>query len=316
MNFQTLVFLGRDDATLRQKTLEIAPQCEIVSRADIQSRPELVPQIEIAYEGLGGDNLKRATSLKWLQNGGAGVNHLPLEELSKRGVQVTNVRGIHARCIAEHLFGMLLMHTRQLDDARAQQERREWKHLGSNILSLYGKTLGILGAGEIGAQIARVGRAFEMEIIGLRNSGEPTPEIEAMFSPQTKIEFFSKCDVVMNILPQTGATRGFMGETEFEALPEGAIVANAGRGATIDTDALVRALQSGKIRAALLDVTDPEPLPSDHILWTLPNVFITPHYAGNHPEYNAEADVIWLDNLRLYLAGQKLHHRVDGAAGY
>lgn len=310
------ILIGRDDAELRQQTAQIAPEIELVSRADLQSNPELLAQIEIAYEGLRGDDLERAAGLRWLQKGGAGVNGLPLSDLERRGVQVTNVSGIHARCIAEHLFGMLLMATRSLDLALEAQHRGEWGKIGGQTLSLYGKTLGVLGAGEIGAQIARVGRAFEMEIVGMRQSGQPTPEIETMFSPAQKREFFAGCDIVMNVLPLTPQTRDFMAKPEFDALPEGAIVANAGRGATIQTDALVAALQSGRLRAALLDVTEPEPLPPNHVLWTLPGAFITPHFAGNHPEYNLEADAIFLDNLRLWVAGEPLHHVVDPRNGY
>ncbi len=312
----TKILIDRDDAELRHKTLEIAPQIELVSRADLEVNSDLISRIEVAYEGLHGDDLSRATGLKWLQTAGAGVNGLPLPELEQRGVQVTNTSGIHANCITEHLFGMLLMATRSLDLALEAQQKREWARVGSKTWSLYGKTLGVLGAGEIGGQIARVGRAFEMKIIGLSRGGTPTSEIESMFSPDQKREFFAQSDIVMNVLPLTEQTRGFMGQNEFEALPGGAIVANAGRGATIDTEALVSALQSGKVRAALLDVTEPEPLPADHILWSLPGVFITPHYSGVHPEYNAEADAIWLDNLRLYVAGESLHHLVDNAAGY
>ncbi|PQV64023.1 Phosphoglycerate dehydrogenase [Abditibacterium utsteinense] len=316
MNSPTFLLSGRDDAAFPQKIKEIAPHIEIVSPAQFKQNPNLISQIEIAYDGLRGDDLARATSLKWLQNSGAGVDGLPLQQLEERGVLVTNVSGIHARCITEHLFGMLLGVTRELDTARKQQENREWKHLGGDVISLYGKTLGILGAGEIGNQIARAGRAFEMKPIGLRRSGEPTTEIETMFSPENKLEFFAQSEIVMNILPLTDATRGFMGDAEFDALPDGAILLNAGRGATIDTDALGRALQSGKLRAALLDVTDPEPLPPLHFLWNSPNVFITPHYSGAHPEYNDEADAIFFDNLRLYLKGEPLHHLVNFEAGY
>ncbi len=316
MNHKTTLLLGRDDAAFSQKIKEIAPHLEIISPAHFKENPDLLSHIEIAVDGLRGDDLARATSLKWLQNSGAGVDGLPLEDLEKRGVLVTNVSGIHARCITEHLFGMLLGVTRELNTARKQQEKREWKHLGGEVISLYGKTLGVLGAGEIGNQIARVGRAFEMKPIGLRRSGEPTAEIEIMFSPENRLEFFAQSPIVMNVLPLTESTRGFMGEAEFEALPNGAIILNAGRGATIDMGALGRALQSGKLRAACLDVTEPEPLPPSHFLWDLPNVFITPHYSGAHPEYNAEADAIFLDNLRLYLAGKPLHHVVNTREGY
>lgn len=316
MNPQITVLIGRDDAELRQKTLEIAPQIELVSRPEIESNPEIVQRIEIAYDGLRGDDLERATALKWLHNSGAGVNNLPLAELEARGVTLSNTSGIHAHCIAEHLFGMLLMATRSLDLALEAQKQAKWARIGADTLSLRGKTLGVLGVGAIGAQTARVGRALGMKTIGLRRGGESHPDIETMFSPASKLDFFAQSDVVMNVLPLTDETRDFMGQTEFEALPDGALVANAGRGATIDTNALVAALQSGKLRAALLDVTNPEPLPSDHILWSLPGVFITPHYAGVHPEYNAESDAIWLDNLRLYVAGEALHHVVDKTAGY
>ncbi len=316
MNAQTTLFLSRDDAELRQKIAEVAPQIEIVSRAQLKDHPERLEQIEIAYGGLNRDQISRATALKWFQNGGAGVNGLPLSELFAREVQITTVSGIHARCIAEHLFGMLLSLTRELHTAREHQNRREWKPLGGNILSLYGKTLGVLGVGAIGAQIARVGRAFEMKPIGLRRGGAGHPEIETMYTSENRLEFFARSQIVMNVLPLTDATRGFMGEAEFDALPDGAIILNAGRGATIDTPALLGALESGKLRAALLDVTDPEPLPADHPLWEMPNVFITAHYAGAHPEYNAEADAIFLDNLRLYLKDEPLHHVVDKTAGY
>ncbi|RYG72832.1 D-2-hydroxyacid dehydrogenase [bacterium] len=229
---------------------------------------------------------------------------------------VTNVSGIHARAITEHLFGMLLSSTRALNLAYEGQKEKRWEHLGSKVVSLYGKTLGILGAGAIGLQCAKVGKAFEMKTIGLSRSGKAHPDVETMYTPDQKIEFFKQCDVVMNLLPMTEEARGFMSDAEFDALPEGAIVLNAGRGGTIDTAALMRALESGRLKAALLDVTDPEPLPADHPLWTTPNVFISPHYSGSHPEYNAEADEIFLDNLRLYLAGEPLHHVVDKNAGY
>lgn len=316
MNSKTQILIGRDDAELCRQTAAISPQIEVVSRAQIEKNPALLAQIEIAYDGLRGEDFTRATGLKWLQSAGAGVNNLPLQDLESRGVTVTNVSGIHAHCIAEHLFGMLLMATRSLDLALEAQKQAQWARRDWPTISLSGKTLGVLGTGEIGTQIARVGRAFGLKIIGLRRGGEAHPDIETMFSPQNKLDFFAQSDIVMNTLPLTEETRGFLGHREFETLPRGAIVANAGRGATIDTDALIAAMQSGKLRAALLDVTEPEPLPDNHILWQMPGVFITPHYAGTHPEYNVEADAIWLDNLRLYLAGENLHHLVESSEGY
>ena len=137
-----------------------------------------------------------------------------------------------------------------------------------------------------------------------------------MYTPEERLAFLGECDVVMNTLPLTAGTRGFLGRAEFAALRPGTILVNTGRGGTVDTDALLDALRSGHLGAALLDVTDPEPLPPDHPLWTTDNVYITPHYSGSRPDYGERADAIFLDNLRRYLAGQPLVNVVDKREGY
>lgn len=119
----------------------------------------------------------------------------------------------------------------------------------------------------------------------------------------------------MVVVPGTPATRGILGPEEMETM-QGAYLLNAGRGWCVDTGALVEALRQGRVRGAGLDVTDPEPLPAGHPLWTMPNVIITPHYAGDHPGYGAEAFSVFLDNLRRYLRGEPLMNLVDKAQGY
>jgi D-2-hydroxyacid dehydrogenase (NADP+) len=310
------LLLNRDDENLKAKIRALSPRIEIVLKQQLEVNPNLLTKIEIIYGGNNESRWSTAPNLRWIQITGAGANHWLTPELVQSELILTNVSGIHARAITEHMFALLLSTTRALPDAWEGQKSHTWKHLGSNVQSLYGKTLGILGMGAIGAQAARVGRIFEMKTIGLRRSGESHPDVEVMYSPETRLDFFQRCDVVMNLLPETKKTHGFMSDAEFAALPVGAIVINAGRGSTIDTDALIRALNSGRLRAALLDVTDPEPLPQEHPLWDTKGVFITPHYSGAHPEYNAEADEIFLDNLRLYLAGEPLHHIVNKQEGY
>lgn len=316
MNNTLFLFLDRTDPQLEERVRSLSPRIETVSRRQLETRPDLLATIEVAYEGLSREQLSQATTLKWLQVGGAGVNNFLTPEIATSPLLITNVSGIHARCITEHMFGLLLGVTRALYGARESQEKREWKAQGGGVESLYGKTLGILGMGAIGKQAARVGQAFDMRVIGLRNNPQPVEGVAAMFTPDTRLDFFAQIDVVMNVLPLTDTTQGFMGDAEFEALPEGAILINAGRGATIDTGSLLRAMKRGKLKAALLDVTDPEPLPADHALWTTPGVIITAHYSGAHPEYNVEADEIFLDNLQRYLHGEELHHVVDKHAGY
>ena len=292
----------------------------IVTTDEIRAEPDLLARVEIAYGGLGRGQVAEATRLRWLQTAGAGVNGLITPEMRDSDLLITNASGIHAEPITEHMFGMLLMVTRRLGEAREQQKAtHQWRggyDFGANVDLLAGKTLGVLGVGAIGGHSAHVGRAFGMRVLGLRRGGEPHPDVERMYTPEERIAFFRACDVVMNSLPLTEKTRGFMGAAEFDALPVGAIVINTGRGATIDTDALMAALRSGRLKAALLDVTDPEPLPEDHPLWMLENVFITPHYSGSHPTYNQRANAIFLDNLHRYLAGEPLRNVVDKQEGY
>ena len=310
--------LGSDSPALLVALRPSADQIELVTTAQLKASPELLAQIEIAYGGLNPAQIASATKLRWLQVGGAGVDRLLTPEMAARDFILTNARGVGAAPITEHMFGMLLLVTRRLAQAWDTQKTQHWDGdgLGDRVGLLWGKTLGLLGVGAIGSHSARVGKAFGMRTVGLRRGGEVHPDIETMYTPETRWEFLAACDVVMNTLPLTEATRGFLGPSEFAAMKPGAILVNTGRGVTVDTDALMDALCSGQVGAALLDVTDPEPLPDNHPLWMMQNVYITPHYSGSRPDYDAQADAIFLDNLRRYLAGETLINLVNKQEGY
>jgi len=318
MNDPIYVLLGRTDPELAAKVRAHSERIVIVTTDELQADPGLVAKLEIVYGGLSRELLPQATRLRWLQTAGAGVNGLITPALLESDVIVTNASGIHAEPITEHMFGMLLMVTRRLTEAREQQQSRQWKgyDFGGNVNLLAGKTLGVLGVGAIGGHSAKVGRAFGMRVIGLRRTAEPHPYVDRMYGEADRLEFFREADMVMNSLPLTEKTRHAMSWAEFAALKPGAIVINTGRGATINTDALLDALRSGRLGAALLDVTDPEPLPAEHPLWIVENVYITPHYSGAHPGYDQRAGAIFLDNLQRYLAGAPLVNVVDKREGY
>ena len=313
------IVISDGNLALHEQVRALSGHIEIVSPQQVKERPELLAEIDAAYSGLNTAQIAGAAKLRWYQTAGAGVNGLITPAIRERAdLVITNASGIHAEPITEHMFGMLLMVTRRLGEAREQQKTRQWRgyDFDANVTLLAGKTLGVLGVGAIGGHSAHVGKAFKMRVIGLRRGAEPHPDVERMYAPDERLAFFAQCDVVMNSLPLTDATRGFMGQAEFGALKPGAIVINTGRGATIVTDALLAALGSGRVGAALLDVTDPEPLPPDHPLWTTPNVFITPHYSGAHPSYDERAARIFLDNLRRFLADEPLINVVDKHEGY
>lgn len=309
--------IGSDSPALLGQIRAVSDRIEVVTPAQAEAQPDLMGQIEIAYGWLSGDQIARATRLRWLQTGGAGVEGLIPHVQSER-LTLTNARGVGAAPITEHMFGMLLMVTRRLAQAWDRQKTGQWngEGLGDRVGLLSGKTLGVLGVGAIGGHSAQVGKAFGMRVVGLRRGGGAHPAVERMYTPEERAAFLAECDVVMNTLPLTPTTRGFLGRAEFDALAPGAILINTGRGGTVDTDALLDALNSGRLGAALLDVTDPEPLPPGHPLWTTENVYLTPHYSGSRPDYDARADAIFLDNLRRYLAGEALVNVVDKAEGY
>lgn len=312
------VLLSSADPDLVTSVRDISPRVVVHTPADLETDSTLISQVEVVYGGLGRSRIAEATALRWLQLSGAGVNGLITPEIRDSELIITNASGIHAEPITEHMFAMLLMVTRNLAQAWDQQKTRSWNsgELSKNLEMLAGKTLGVLGVGAIGGHSARVGQGFAMRVLGLRRGAEPHPHVEKMYAPEERLEFFRQTDVVMNSLPLTERTHHFMGPEEFAALPPGAIVINTGRGGTIHTEAMMAALREGRLGAALLDVTDPEPLPPDHPLWSMENVYITPHYSGSHPGYQERAARIFLENLRRYVAGEEMVNVVDKHEGY
>jgi len=310
--------ISHSDAQFLDEVRAVSDRIEIISTQQVKEHPELLAELEIAFGGLNREQIAKAPKLRWFQTFGAGVNGFITPELRASDLIVTNASGIHAEPITEHMFGMLLMVTRRLAEAWDQQKTGQWRgyDFGANLDLIAGKTLGILGVGAIGGHSAHVGKAFGMRVIGLRRGGEPHPAVERMFTPAQRLDFFRESDVVMNSLPLTDNTKHFMSWDEFAALKPGAIVINTGRGATINTEALMAALRECRLKAALLDVTDPEPLPEGHPLWTMERVYITPHYSGGHPGYNERAGKIFLENLRRYMAGESMINVVDKNEGY
>jgi phosphoglycerate dehydrogenase-like enzyme len=174
----------------------------------------------------------------------------------------------------------------------------------------------VLGLGDIGGALATRALALGMRVVGVRRGGRAFPGLAATYTPDRLLEALPQADHVALCLPLTSETRAIVGEREFVAMRPTAYIYNVGRGASIDPDALLRALQSGRIAGAGLDVTSPEPLPDDSPLWDMPNVILTQHVSGDSP-YNAHRiTTIFADNLRRYLAGEPLQNLVDKARGY
>ncbi|MBM7565607.1 D-2-hydroxyacid dehydrogenase [Paenibacillus sacheonensis] len=255
-------------------------------------------------------------ALKWLQNLGAGVDHIPLDRIQALGAVLTNASGVHPFQISESIFAMLLSLTRGVHRAVRSQLERKWQP-SKSLGEAHGKTIAIVGAGAIGLETAKIAKAFGMRVIGVRRSGAPAEGVDEMADLAKLNEVLAQSDYVINCLPLTSETRFLFGQAEFEAMKPTAYYINIGRGATTDTAALLSALRDGRIAGAGLDVFEQEPLPEDHPLWTLENVILTPHEAGNTDSYIERALDIVLDNLAEYRScGSPKRNVVDLNAQY
>ncbi len=228
----------------------------------------------------------------------AGTGHLPLETLEEQGVTVESASGVHGPNIAEHVVGTILTFVRRLDRGWRQTQRGEWNHYQAG--ELQGSTATVIGQGPIGRTIVDRLDAFGVHTIGVRytpSKGGPADEVIG-FDEQDLHEALTRTDHLVLACPLTDITDGLIDAEAFLLLPTDATLVNIARGPVVDTDALVEALQSNMIRGAALDVTDPEPLPEDHPLWTLQNCHITPHNAGHTPQYWDRCADILVDALQ------------------
>jgi len=294
----------------------IVPSARIISGKDLDADPALIEQVDYVFGRLSPEQFPQARRLKWVQGDSAGMDWARKPQVQTHPAVLTNAR-IHGVPISEHLFGLLLMLVRGLHVSLDHQRQGQWRKPPRDALgSLWGRTLCVVGLGQIGRRCARLGRAFDMRVIGVRRRAEPVEGVEQVFTSGQLHQALRQADVVMLVLPGTQETRRLIGPAELAAMKPGALLLNAGRGRTVDTDALVEALRSGQVSGAGLDVVDPEPLPPGHPLWTLPNVLITPHCSGHHPQYSQRASELFLENLRRILQGQPLAFVVDKQQGY
>jgi len=274
----------------------------------------LIGDAEVAVGGdLRPELLAAADRLRLFACSSAGVGHLDMDAFRERGVAVTNASGVHGPNIAEHAIGWMLMIARRLDEGIRRQERREWNHFQA-FGELHGSRVCVVGLGAIGTAIVDRLDPFGVETVGVRYTpakGGPTDEV---YGFDAVGEAFAGADYAVIACPLTDETRGLIGRHELAALAPDASLINVARGPIVDTDALVDALRGSTLHAAGLDVTDPEPLPEDHVLWSLNNAFITPHNSGHTPHYWERVADVLVENLdRVDASGDygDLKNRVD-----
>jgi phosphoglycerate dehydrogenase-like enzyme len=271
----------------------------------------ILPEVEVLVaSGLWrNDMIAQAPRLRFIQSVSAGTNMFDPAALAAAGIRLASAQGGNLRAVSEHALALVLAVHRHLHLSRDRQARGEWRGMiadaGLREREIFGKTLLVVGFGQIGQRIGRLARAFGMRVVGLRRSAAPLPEAADEVARIGELHvWLPEADVVLLACPLTSETAGLIGQAELAAMKHGATLVNVARGAVVDEAALVAGLRAGRPAAAALDVFVEEPLPATSPLWAMPNVIVTPHSAGETEIYETAVIDILEDNLGRMWRGE------------
>jgi phosphoglycerate dehydrogenase-like enzyme len=315
------VLVPGQNPELLPKLRTAVPGVEFVVARDAAEAARLAPGVDAAVGFCTPEVLAAAPKLRWIQALSAGVERcLAIPAVRERGLLLTNMQRVAGPVMAEHVMALMLAFSRNLQFYLPEQRAGRWTPEvppPARSMTLQGKTVLVAGLGGIGTEVARRAHAFGMKVTATRASGrEGPPFVSHIGLPDELPALVREADFVVNTLPLTEQTRGLFDAKLFAAMKPGAIFINVGRGGSVVQDDLVAALRSGRLAGAGLDVTDPEPLPAGHPLYTLPNVIITPHVAADTDLGNAARWAIVRENLRRYAAGEAMLSEVALERGY
>ncbi len=289
-----------------------------ISLRDNEGIVEALKTADVAF--IWGDPDERylnAKNLKWIHCGHAGLNRFAKKELFDHGLIVTSSAGRSAPALAEHIIMFILAHTYRFDKMFDAQRGHEWGFEGiQDLRGACGKTLGILGMGNNGVELAKRAKAMDMEILAYDVREEKPDNVDEYFSMakgENYDEILKRCDFLALCLPLNNKTYHMISEREFKLMKETACIINMARGAIIDEEAMVKALKEGWIGGAGLDVFEQEPLPKDSALWDMPNVFITPHTTPQVPDRTSKVLSILKENIRRYRNEEKMINQLTQA---
>lgn len=261
-----------------------------------------------------GQILDNCPDLKWMHTPSAGVNSI-VDVTGPRGLRLTESGRAYRICIGEFVIAQMYFVAKRLGPLWEKHQQRRWD--GEPMRDLTGATVGIVGLGPIGLGVAERALGVGMRVIGCRRSGAPIENVTEVVTPDKLPRLMHESDYIVIACPLTEQTRGMIDAKALAGAKDTAWLLNIARGAIVDTDALMDALNKGRLGGACLDVTDPEPLPEDHPLWRCPNVFITPHTSSGDAESSRRIIAeCFVENLRRWQAGEPLRDEVDYDRGY
>lgn len=297
---------------------EVMPGIRVTS-TDLEHAGEFIADTEILV-AWGSTDIQplfpAAAKLKWVHALSAGVEKMIFPEMQTSDIILTNSKGIHGIQISEHVFAMMLAFSRGLNLFIRQQMNKEWQRKKAPTEEIYEKTLGIVGLGSIGREIAKKAKGMGMDVVAVKREVTSEIFVNKLFSPDQLEEMLAVSDFVVVALPLTEETQGLFGLKQFEAMKRTAYFFNIARGAIVNEQDLATALEKGLIRGAGLDVFQDEPLPETSPLWERSDVIITPHVAGLSPHYLDRAVKLFVDNLTRYSQNREMFNLVDKKKGY
>ena len=303
---------------VKERTGESITVCEY--RANTEKALQLVQEAEILLtwafpvnEGLFDkiDDFK----LGWIFALSVGVDHMPFQRLKEHGTVVSTIRGLSNSNVSEHILSLMLSFSRRLPLLFENQKKKLWD-TSFPMDELYSRTLCIVGAGNIGVEVAKKAKAFGMRVIGVDLFPRELPEFDAMYGLEGKHTALAQADYVVTVVPLTPDTYHLIGAEDFAVMKETAIFLNTSRGDVIDEEALIRALEQKQIAGAGLDVFHTEPLGPESPLWGMENVILTPHRAGDSCLMLDRAMELFAKSLLLYRKGEKLPNQLNLDKGY
>lgn len=309
------IYIGRDEQVRTTVKSFFDAEHRAIEFVDEETIGAKLAEIEVMLCGIAPKiDWSIAKQLRLLHFMGAGIDHLwPAKGLDP-SVVIANARGMHAMEMRDHTLAMLLAFERELPKAMEQQRHKEWRPFVAG--SLAGKTLGLIGLGEVGRPIALAAKSLGMRVIGMRNRPILTPEVDQMVLPDDLPKLLVQSDYVVVTAPLTSRTRGMLGARELALLAPHAVLVVISRGGIVDESALAEALRSGRLRGAALDVFAEEPLPETNSLWATPNLIVTPHVSGWMADYLQRTLRIFLTNLTRFESGEEVLTPVDREREY
>jgi phosphoglycerate dehydrogenase-like enzyme len=299
----------------------LSNELTIVDRLENDELQNEIPDLDVWFGYISKDQFIQAKKLRWIQSPSAGVEPYMFPELIDSHVLLTNAKGCYGPAIGEHAFGLLFSLTRQLANQTRNMAEGKWERQGV-MVEMKGKTMGIVGFGGIGSQVARRARSMDMKIIAVdivpkykEQIGDMCDEIRLV--QDGGLEWLMKnAEVVVSAAPHTKISEAMFDKRLFSLMKPGSYFINVSRGKLVKTNDLIEVLKSGHLAGAGLDVTDPEPLPADHELWKLPNVIITSHIAAQSQYSFNRMQSVFSENVNRFIKGFPLQNLVDKEAGF